>query len=120
MLDHPVVPVQFLLIDEDGHGCGGERLAARGDGKDRVGCHSGIRGGITSAIAGEMDDLVVVDEGDAIDKIRPTVRNDRVKLAIDGVAGKSSALIASMLSVHGTFVVYAYMAGGRSRSARST
>jgi NADPH:quinone reductase-like Zn-dependent oxidoreductase len=57
-------------------------------------------------------DLVVVDEDDAIDKIRATVGNDRVQLAIDGVSGKSSALIASALTAHGAFVVYAYMGGG--------
>jgi NADPH:quinone reductase-like Zn-dependent oxidoreductase len=57
-------------------------------------------------------DLVVVDEDDAIDKIQATVGNDRVQLAIDGVSGKSSALIASALTAHGAFVVYAYMGGG--------
>ena len=57
-------------------------------------------------------DLVVVDEDDAIDKIRATVGNNRVQLAIDGVSGKSSALIASALTAHGAFVVYAYMGGG--------
>ena len=57
-------------------------------------------------------DLVVVDEDDAIDKIRATVGNDRVQLAIDGVSGKSSALIASALTAHGAFVVYAYIGGG--------
>jgi NADPH:quinone reductase-like Zn-dependent oxidoreductase len=35
-----------------------------------------------------------------------------VPLAIDGVAGKSSAMIAGALSEHGLFVVYAYMGGG--------
>jgi NADPH:quinone reductase-like Zn-dependent oxidoreductase len=53
-----------------------------------------------------------VGEDGALDKIRAAVGNGRVQLAVDGVAGKSSALIASMLGGHGTFVVYAYMAGG--------
>jgi NADPH:quinone reductase-like Zn-dependent oxidoreductase len=57
-------------------------------------------------------DLVVVDEDGALDKIREAVGNGRVPLAIDGVAGKSSAMIAGVLSVHGIFVVYAYMGGG--------
>jgi NADPH:quinone reductase-like Zn-dependent oxidoreductase len=58
-------------------------------------------------------DLVVVDDEDcALDKIRAAVGNGRVPLAIDGVAGKSSAMIAGALSVHGIFVVYAYMGGG--------
>ena len=50
-------------------------------------------------------DLVVVDEDGALDKIREAVGNGRVPLAIDGVAGKSSAMIAGALSVHGIFVV---------------
>src|SRR5713101_5360358 len=37
-------------------------------------------------------DLVVVDEDGALDKIRAAVGSDRVPLAIDGVAGKSSAM----------------------------
>ena len=57
-------------------------------------------------------DLVVVDEDGALDKIRAAVANGRVQLAIDGVAGKSSAVIAGVLSAHGIFVVYAYMGGG--------
>ena len=57
-------------------------------------------------------DLVVVDEDGALDKIRAAVGNGRVPLAIDGVAGKSSAMIAGALSEHGIFVVYAYMGGG--------
>ncbi|WJR75551.1 zinc-dependent alcohol dehydrogenase family protein [Bradyrhizobium sp. NP1] len=57
-------------------------------------------------------DFVIVDEDGSIDKIHAAVGDDRVQLAIDGVAGKSSALIAGALTAHGTFVVYAYMSGG--------
>jgi NADPH:quinone reductase-like Zn-dependent oxidoreductase len=57
-------------------------------------------------------DLAVVDDDGALDKIRATVGNGRVPLAIDGVAGKSSAKIAGALSKHGIFVVCAYMGGG--------
>jgi NADPH:quinone reductase-like Zn-dependent oxidoreductase len=57
-------------------------------------------------------DLVVVDEDSALDRIRGAVGNSRVPLAIDGVAGNSSATIAGALSEHGIMVVYAYMAGG--------
>jgi NADPH:quinone reductase-like Zn-dependent oxidoreductase len=53
-----------------------------------------------------------VDEDGALDKVRAAVGNGRVPLAIDGVAGKSSATIAGALSEHGLFVVYAYMSGG--------
>lgn len=57
-------------------------------------------------------DVVVVDEDGALDKMRAALGNDRAQLAIDGVASKSSALIASTLSAHGIFVVYARMGGG--------
>jgi len=57
-------------------------------------------------------DLVVVDEEGALEKIRARVGDGRLRLAIDGVSGKSSAVIAGALSAHGTFVIYAYMGGG--------
>ena len=57
-------------------------------------------------------DLVVVDEDGALDRIRAAIGTGRVPLALDGVAGKSSATIAAALSEHGIFVVYAYMGGG--------
>jgi NADPH:quinone reductase-like Zn-dependent oxidoreductase len=57
-------------------------------------------------------DLVVVDEDGALDRIRAAIGNGRVPLAIDGVSGDSSALIAGALSAHGIFVIYAFMGGG--------
>jgi NADPH:quinone reductase-like Zn-dependent oxidoreductase len=57
-------------------------------------------------------DVVVVDEDGALDKIKATIGDGRVQLAVDGVSGKGSAIIASALSAHGTFVIYAYMGGG--------
>src|ERR1700741_1609280 len=51
-------------------------------------------------------DLVVADENGALDRIRAAIGTGRVPLAIDGVAGKSSAMIAGALSEHGIFVVY--------------
>ena len=57
-------------------------------------------------------DVVVVDEKGVRDKIRAAVGDGRVPLAIDGVAGKSSATIAGALSAQGSVVVYAYMGGG--------
>ena len=57
-------------------------------------------------------DLMVVDEDGALDRIRAAIGTGRVPLAVDGVAGKSSATIAAALSEHGIFVVYAYMGGG--------
>jgi NADPH:quinone reductase-like Zn-dependent oxidoreductase len=57
-------------------------------------------------------DLVIVDEDGALDKIRAAIGNGRVPLAIDGVAGKTSATITGVLSEFGTLVVYAFMGGG--------
>ncbi len=57
-------------------------------------------------------DLVVVDEEGALDQIRAAIGDGRVRLAVDGVAGKSSAVIAGALSAHGILVVYARMGGG--------
>ena len=57
-------------------------------------------------------DLVIVDEDGALDKMRAAIGNGRVPLAIDGVAGKTSATIAGVLSEFGTLVVYAFMGGG--------
>src|SRR2546426_503000 len=56
-------------------------------------------------------DLVIVDQSGALDKIRATIGDARVPLGIDGVAGKASATIASVLSESGTLVVYALMSG---------
>ena len=57
-------------------------------------------------------DVVVVEEDGALDKIRSAVGGSRVRLAIDGVAGKSSVVIAGALSTQGILVVYARMGGG--------
>src|SRR5437870_585750 len=57
-------------------------------------------------------DLVIVDDDGTVERIRAAIRKDRVALAIDGVAGKTSATIAGVLSEFGTLVVYAFMGGG--------
>lgn len=44
-------------------------------------------------------DVVIAEEGGTLNKIRAAVGRDRVRLAIDGVAGESSAVIAGALSV---------------------
>ena len=56
-------------------------------------------------------DLVLVDDNGAGDKIRARVDGARVPLGIDGVAGRASATIGSLLSESGTLVVYALMSG---------
>jgi NADPH:quinone reductase-like Zn-dependent oxidoreductase len=57
-------------------------------------------------------DLAIVDDDEAIDRIRAAIGKNRVPLAIDGVGGKSSATIVGVLSEFGTLVVYAFMSGG--------
>ena len=57
-------------------------------------------------------DVVVVDDEQALEKIRTEVGGGHVALAVDGVSGRSSALMASTLSPNGLFVIYAYMSGG--------
>ena len=56
-------------------------------------------------------DLVIVDQPGALDEIRARIRDARVPLGIDGVAGEASATIAGVLSEFGTLVVYALMSG---------
>jgi len=64
-------------------------------------------------------DLVVVDEEGALEKIRARVGDGRLRLAIDGVSGKSSAVIAGALSGMGPLSFTPTWEEGRSRSARS-
>jgi NADPH:quinone reductase-like Zn-dependent oxidoreductase len=56
-------------------------------------------------------DLVIVDQGGALDKVRATIGDGRVPLGIYGVAGKASATLSGVLSESGTLVVYARMSG---------
>ena len=56
-------------------------------------------------------DLVLVDDNGAGEKIRARAGGARVPLGIDGVAGRASATISSLLSESGTLVVYALMSG---------
>jgi NADPH:quinone reductase-like Zn-dependent oxidoreductase len=56
-------------------------------------------------------DIVLVDEADALDKVRQAVGDGRVPLGIDGVAGGATATVAGALTQGGTIVTYALMSG---------
>lgn len=55
--------------------------------------------------------LVLVDEPSAVSRIAETVREGRVRLALDGISGEATARLAEYLSPGGTLVGYALMSG---------
>ena len=55
-------------------------------------------------------DVVVVDSREASKEIKAAVGQD-IRLALDGVSGPASGVLASTLSPHGTLVSYAAMSG---------
>jgi NADPH:quinone reductase-like Zn-dependent oxidoreductase len=61
------------------------------------------------AIAG---DVVVVDSPDVSKEIKAAVGQADLRLALDGVSGPASGVLASTLSPHGTLVSYAAMSLG--------
>jgi NADPH:quinone reductase-like Zn-dependent oxidoreductase len=54
-------------------------------------------------------DVVVIDSPDVSKEIKAAVRNADLRLALDGVSGPASGVLASTLSPHGTLVSYAAM-----------
>ena len=54
-------------------------------------------------------DVVVIDSPDVSKEIKAAVRNADLRLALDGVSGPASGVLASTLSAHGTLVSYAAM-----------
>ena len=54
-------------------------------------------------------DVVVVDSADVAERIRTAVGNDDLHLALDGVSGPATGLLASVLSPRGTIVSFAAM-----------
>jgi len=57
-------------------------------------------------------DVVVVDSPDVSKEIKAAVGQAELRLALDGVSGPASGVIASTLSPHGTLVLYAAMSKG--------
>jgi NADPH:quinone reductase-like Zn-dependent oxidoreductase len=57
-------------------------------------------------------DVVVVDSPNVSKEIKAAVGKDELRLALDGVSGPASGVIASTLSSHGTLVSYAAMSAG--------
>jgi NADPH:quinone reductase-like Zn-dependent oxidoreductase len=56
--------------------------------------------------------VVVVDSPNVSKEIKAAVGKDQLRLALDGVSGPASGVIASTLSSHGTLVSYAAMSAG--------
>ena len=54
-------------------------------------------------------DVVVVDSSDVSKEIKAAVGQAEIRLALDGVSGPATGVLASTLSSHGTLVVYAAM-----------
>jgi NADPH:quinone reductase-like Zn-dependent oxidoreductase len=54
-------------------------------------------------------DVVVVDSPDVSEKIKAAVGKAELRLALDGVSGPATGVLASTLSAHGTLVSYAAM-----------
>lgn len=56
-------------------------------------------------------DVVVVDSPDTSKEIKAAVGQAELRLALDGVSGPASGVLASTLSPHGTLVSFAAMSG---------
>ena len=56
-------------------------------------------------------DVVVVDSRDVTKEIKAAVGQAEIRLALDGVSGPASGVLASTLSQHGTLVSFAAMSG---------
>src|SRR5690242_1364551 len=56
-------------------------------------------------------DIVVVDSSDASKEIKEAVGQAELRLALDGVSGPATGVLASILSPHGTIVSFAAMSG---------
>ena len=54
-------------------------------------------------------DVVVVDSPDASKEIKAAVGQAELRLALDGVSGPATGVLASTLSLHGTLVSFAAM-----------
>jgi NADPH:quinone reductase-like Zn-dependent oxidoreductase len=54
-------------------------------------------------------DAVVVDSADASKEIKSSVGQAELRLALDGVSGSATGVLASILSSHGTLVSFAAM-----------
>jgi NADPH:quinone reductase-like Zn-dependent oxidoreductase len=57
-------------------------------------------------------DVVVVDSPNVSKEIKAAIGKDELRLALDGVSGPASGVLASTLSAHGTLVSYAAASAG--------
>lgn len=59
-------------------------------------------------------DIVLVDEGDATERVHELIGEGSVRLALDGISGMATARLISALSLGGSLVNYAQMSGDMS------
>src|SRR6202008_747533 len=57
-------------------------------------------------------DVVVVDSPDVSERIKAAVGQAELRLALDGVSGSATGVLAATLSPRGTLVSFAAMSGG--------
>jgi NADPH:quinone reductase-like Zn-dependent oxidoreductase len=57
-------------------------------------------------------DVVVLDSPDVSERIKAAVGQAELRLALDGVSGPATGVLAATLSPHGTLVSFAAMSGG--------
>jgi len=57
-------------------------------------------------------DVVVVDSPDVPDRIKAAVGQAELRLALDGVSGPATGVLAATLSPHGTLVSFAAISEG--------
>ncbi|MGW2563048.1 zinc-dependent alcohol dehydrogenase family protein [Streptomyces sp. NPDC001514] len=56
-------------------------------------------------------DIVLLDSPDVATRVRATIGNDPVLLALDGVSGKATSLLLDVLTEGALLVIYGYMSG---------
>jgi NADPH:quinone reductase-like Zn-dependent oxidoreductase len=67
---------------------------------------------LVAALEAIGGDVVVVDSPDVSERIKAAVGKAELRLALDGVSGRATGVLAATLSPHGTLVSFAAMSGG--------
>jgi NADPH:quinone reductase-like Zn-dependent oxidoreductase len=67
---------------------------------------------LVAALEAVGGDIVVVDSPDVSERIKAAVGQAELRLALDGVSGPATGVLAATLSPHGTLVSFAAMSEG--------
>jgi NADPH:quinone reductase-like Zn-dependent oxidoreductase len=70
------------------------------------------RPGLVAELEAIGGDVVVVDSPDVSERIKAAVGQAELRLALDGVSGPATGVLAAALSAHGTLVSFAAMSSG--------